>query len=155
MVIAPTRKPVCPPNAPPRDDGQRHDGFKLRQHKKRRAAGYTDGAKHGNDDKFSRLRVLRQDAHRAMRAYRAPQRFAHFVRCAGVQQPPFVHDSHARGQREGFLQPVLGEHHRRAEFAVDLADGREKIGRRNGVELAGRLVQDQQPRLHSHNGREV
>ena len=44
---------------------------------------------------------------------------------------------------------------RRAKLPIDLAEGGKKIGRRNRVELARRLVQNQHLWLQDHNGSEI
>ena len=66
---------------------------------------------------------------------------------AGAKERSFVHDGHARGEGEGFFQTVFGQEDRRAKFAVDLAEGGEEVRRGNGVELARRLVENQNLRL--------
>ena len=74
---------------------------------------------------------------------------------AGAKECSFVHDGHARGEGEGFFQPVFGQEDRRAKFAVDLAEGGEEVRRGNGVELARRFVEDEDFRLEYHDRREV
>ena len=56
---------------------------------------------------------------------------------------------------ENVLQPVLGDDHRSAQLNVDLPDGIQKIRGGNGVQLAGRLVQHQNIRLHGHDGGQI
>ena len=50
---------------------------------------------------------------------------------------------------------MFGQDDRRSQLAVDLAEGRQKIRRGNGVELARRLVEDQHLRLQNHDGSEI
>ena len=56
---------------------------------------------------------------------------------------------------ENILQPVLCDDNGSAKLRIDLTDGVEKIRCGNGVKLAGRLVQNQNFRLHCHNGSKI
>ena len=90
--------------------------------------------------------------------HRVPTAFqlcAHVRRRAGAKERSLVHSGHARRKAERFFQTVLRQNDRRAKFAVDLAEGGKKIGRRNRVELARRLVENQHLRLQNHDGRKV
>ena len=89
------------------------------------------------------------------RAAPVTQRKSRIPRRAAEHHFALVHDDRAVRQGERLFEPVLGQEHRRAELAVDLAQGRQKIRRRDGVELARRFVQDQHRRAHHHDGREV
>ena len=66
-----------------------------------------------------------------------------------------VHDDDAAGQREGVLQAVLRQQDRRPELPVDLPHRGEELPGRDRVELARRFVQNEQLRLHHHDGGEV
>ena len=69
-----------------------------------------------------------------------------------AEQAAAVHDGHARRQWERLLQPVLRQKDRRAQLAVDASQNGQKIRRRDGVELARRLVENEELRLHDHDG---
>ena len=53
------------------------------------------------------------------------------------------------------FQAMLGDNDGCAQFDVDLPNSIQKIGSGNGIQLAGRFIQHQHLRLHSHNGRQV
>ena len=83
------------------------------------------------------------------------QMAAGLCRRTGTQQPPLVHHRHNGGKGEGLLQPVLRQQNGGAQLPVDLAQHRQKVRRGDGVQLAGRLVQDQHVRLHGHDGGQI
>ena len=58
-------------------------------------------------------------------------------------------------QRHGFLQPLLRQQDREPELLVELAQRVQKRARRDGVELARRLIQNEHIRPHDHDGGEV
>ena len=74
---------------------------------------------------------------------------------AGGQQPPLLEHDEVVGQRHSLLQPLLGQQDRQPQLLVELAQRVQKGARRNGVELARRLVQNEHVRPHDHDGREV
>ena len=76
---------------------------------------------------------------------------AHLAGGAGAQEPAPVQHRHAAGQGEGLLQPVLGEENGGAQLSVDLAQSGQEIGRGDGVQLTGGLVQNQHRGLHGHD----
>ena len=53
------------------------------------------------------------------------------------------------------LQPMLRDNDGGSQFDVDLTDSIQKIRCCNGIQLAGRLIQNQYLRLHRHNGRQI
>ena len=67
---------------------------------------------------------------------------AHLRRCAGTQQPAAVQHRHVRGQGQRLLQPVLRQEHRCPQLPVDAAQRLQKVRGRDGVKLAGGLVQN-------------
>ena len=66
-----------------------------------------------------------------------------------------VHHDGAVSVGENILHPMLRNEDGRSQFCVDLPQGVQKIRSRNGVKLAGGFVQDQNFRLHGHDGRQV
>ena len=66
-----------------------------------------------------------------------------------------LHHRHPVRRREDVLQPVLRDDDGGAQLPIDFPHGVEKIRRRNGVQLAGRLVKDQHLRLHGHDRRQI
>ena len=112
-----------------------------------------------------RKRAVALAAHDLKEPYRAGHRrqkvrsvrdlLAHLPCRSVVQKPPLVHDKQPARRRDDFLQTVLDHYYGKAHVRVEFADRCDKIGRRNGVQLAGGLVQDQQTRLHHHYGRQV
>ena len=80
---------------------------------------------------------------------------AHLLGGAGAQEPAPVHHRHGGGQGKGFFQPVLRQHHGSAQLPVDLPQHRQEVRGGDGVQLAGRLVQDQHVRLHGHHRGQV
>ena len=77
------------------------------------------------------------------------------LRRTGGQQPPLLEHDEVVGQRHGLLQPLLGQQDRQAQLLIELAQRVQKCARRDGVELARRLVQNEHVRPHDHDGREV
>ena len=71
---------------------------------------------------------------------------------AGTQQAAAVQHGGVGGQRQRLLQPVLRQEDGGAQLAVDAAQRLQKIGGGDGVQLAGRLVQNQHLGLHDHDG---
>ena len=83
------------------------------------------------------------------------QRFSNLRRFPGAEQCPMIEHRRAGAERERLLQPVLAEQHRRPQLAIDLSQNGQKFRRRDRVELARRLVEDQKIRLHDHHGRQI
>ncbi len=83
------------------------------------------------------------------------QALANLRRFAGADKPPLVQHRHPAGQRKGLLQPVFRQDYANTQFPVNLAHRGQKIRRGNRVQLRGRLVQNQQIRLHNHNGGQI
>ena len=77
------------------------------------------------------------------------------LRRTGGQQPPLLEHDEVVGQRHSLLQPLLGQQDRQPQLLVELAQRVQKGARRDGVELARRLVQNEHVRPHDHDGREV
>ena len=77
------------------------------------------------------------------------------LRRTGGQQPPLLEHDEVVGQRHSLLQPLLGQQDRETELLVELAQRVQKRARRDGVELARRLVQNEHVRLHDHDRGEV
>ena len=77
----------------------------------------------------------------------SPQGAAHLLRRTGAQQPPAVQHGGVGGQRQRLLQPVLRQQHGNAQLPVQPPHGLQKVGGGDGIQLAGGLVQYQQPRL--------
>ena len=50
---------------------------------------------------------------------------------------------------------MLGDDHRGSQFDIDFPDSIQEIRGCNGIQLTGRLVQDQHLRLHGHDGCQV
>ena len=80
------------------------------------------------------------------------QSTAHLLRRTGAQQPPAVQHGGVGGQRQRLLQPVLRQQHGNAQLPVQPPHRLQKVGGGDGIQLAGGLVQYQQPRLHHHHG---
>ena len=77
------------------------------------------------------------------------------LRRAGGKQPsPLEHDEMIR-QRHGLLQPLLRQQDREPQLLVELAQRVQESTRRDGVELARRLVQNEHIRPHDHDGGKV
>ena len=66
-----------------------------------------------------------------------------------------LHDHDPVGPVEDILQTVLRQDDRRAQLPVDLANRVQKVRGGDGVELTGRLVEDQNIGLHGHDGGQV
>ena len=66
-----------------------------------------------------------------------------------------LHDHHPVGGGEHILQTVFREDDGGAQLLIDLFDGVEEVRRGDGVQLAGRLVQNEHLRLHGHDGGQV
>ena len=66
-----------------------------------------------------------------------------------------LHDHHPVGGVVDVLQAMLRNDDGGAQLQIDLADRIQEIRGRNGVQLAGGLIQDQDFRLHGHDGRQV
>ena len=79
----------------------------------------------------------------------------HLRRRAGTQQPAAVQHRRVRGQGQRLLQPVLRQDHRRAQLPVDAAQRLQELRRRDGVKLAGGLVQNQHLGLQNHDRRQT
>ena len=77
------------------------------------------------------------------------------LRRTGGQQPPLLEHDEMIRQRHGFLQPLLRQQDREPELLVELAQRVQKRARRDGVELARRLIQNEHIRPHDHDGGEV
>ena len=108
---------VCQPVPPlPHGDGTGKVVFHRRPH--------AHGGGHGAEQLMSRRAQLR--AHGAGRAVR--------------EDRPAVQHNGAVGEGQRLLQPLLGEQHRCAQLPVDPCERGEKVRRRDGVELRGRLV---------------
>ena len=82
----------------------------------------------------------------------AAQLAAHLRGCAGTQQAAAVQHGGVGGKGQRLLQPVLRQEDGGAQLAVDAAQRLQKVGGGDGVQLAGRLVQDQHTGLHHHDG---
>ena len=100
------------------------------------------------------------DAHRGGHGVKHPaplpsQQRADLARRGAAQQPPVLQNGGAVGIAQRLFQTVLAQDDRCAELAVDPAQHGEKIRRRDGVELARRLVEQQHARLHRHHGRQT
>src|SRR4051794_26394930 len=67
---------------------------------------------------------------------------------AGLDDLPGVHDRRAVAHGAGELEVVGDEQHRHAAVAPELVEDRHHLGLRRHVERRGRLVGEQQPRLH-------
>ena len=93
--------------------------------------------------------------HGAEKVAALPQRASQRRGRAAVQNTPALQHRRARSQRQRFVQPVLRQDHRGAQFPVDAPQRRQKIRRRNGIEAAGWLVQQQHLRLHRHHGSQI
>ena len=65
--------------------------------------------------------------------------------------PATIHDDEPVGHRDHILQPMLTNEDRGTQFPVDAAQGLQEIRGSDGVQLAGRLVQDQKLRLQNHD----
>ena len=68
---------------------------------------------------------------------------------------PAVHNQKAVRPRYDILQPVFGKQNSRSDVPVDLPHRLQKIRGGNRIQLAGRLVQNQQPRVHGHDRGQV
>ena len=111
---------------------------------------------------FARFRAL----HAVENARRRGQRGEHIVfhlaqpprnrarRIAG-DDPPAIHHRHAIGGIKDILQTVFGNDHRRAQFQIDLAHRVQKIGSRDGIQLAGGFIENQYVRMHRHDGSQI
>ena len=77
------------------------------------------------------------------------------LRRTGCKQSPLLEHDEMIRQRHGLLQPLLGQQDRETELLVELAQRVQKRARRDGVELARRLVQNEHIRPHDHDGGEV
>ena len=71
---------------------------------------------------------------------RRAQLRAHGAGRAVREDRPAVQHNGAVGEGQRLLQPLLGEQHRCAQLPVDPCERSEKVRRRDGVELRGRLV---------------
>ena len=71
---------------------------------------------------------------------------------AGTQQAAAVQHGGVGGKGQRLLQPVLRQEDGGAQLAVDAAQRLQEVGGGDGVQLAGRLVQDQHTGLHHHDG---
>ena len=80
------------------------------------------------------------------------QKIADLSRRTIRQDPPLIHDDHPVGRMIDIFKPVFRDQYGRSQLQVYLANSVEKVRRRNGIQLAGRLIQDQYVRLHGHNG---
>ena len=85
----------------------------------------------------------------------AAHRSRRLLRRTGGQQPPLLEHDEVVGQRHGLLQPLLGQQDRQPQLLIELAQRVQESTRRDGVELARRLVQNEHIRPHDHDGREV
>ena len=106
------------------------------------------------------VRNARVDAHRNGHsgkhvAARLFQPRANLARSPGIQDAPALHENDVRRQGQRVLESVLGEDDRCAELAVDPSERRKKVCRGNRVELARRLVEQQDRRLERHDGRQI
>ena len=63
-------------------------------------------------------------------------------------QEPVCHGQH-------LVQPVLCDDNGGAQIPVDAAQSGQKVGGSNGIQLAGWLVQNEDLRLHGHDGGQV
>ena len=77
------------------------------------------------------------------------------LRRTGGQQPPLLEHDEMIRQRHGLLQPLLRQQDREPQLLVELAQRVQESTRRDGVELARRLVQNEHIRPHDHDGGEV
>ena len=78
-----------------------------------------------------------------------------FFRFAEGYEPSLVeHGEHVR-HRQRFLKAMLGQNNGQAEILAHFAQSAEKIGRRNGVELTCRLIEDEHIRPQHGSGRKV
>ena len=66
-----------------------------------------------------------------------------------------LHDNHPVCRREHILRPVLGNENGGAQLPIDFFQSIQEVGGGNGVQLAGGLVQNQNFRLHGHNGGQI
>ena len=85
----------------------------------------------------------------------APQPAAYLGGRAGTQQAAAVQHGGVGGKGQRLLQPLLGQQDREPQLLVELAQRVQKRARRDGVELARRLVQNEHIRPHDHDGGEV
>ena len=69
-------------------------------------------------------------------------------------EPAVLEREHAVGGGQAALEPVLGEQHRRPPLLVDAPQHAEQLVARDGVELRGRLVEQQQLRAAGERGAE-
>ena len=83
------------------------------------------------------------------------QTAANLLRRSRAEKASLLHDGHRSGQRQRFFQAVLGQKYGGTQFPVDLAEYRKKIGCGDRIELAGRLVKDENLWLHYHNRRQI
>ena len=72
-----------------------------------------------------------------------------------VHHPALSHHQQPVAHRDDLLQAVLGDDDGSAQFPVQLAHGGDEIRRGNGIQLGGRLVQDEEFRLHDHDSSQV
>ncbi len=68
---------------------------------------------------------------------------------------PGVHDEHLVRPGDHVLETVLREQHRGPDVPVDLLDRLQEIRGGDGIQLGGGLIQQQQLRVHGHDGRQV
>ena len=76
-------------------------------------------------------------------------------RRSAADDAPLLHDRNLVCKRKRLLKAMLRQDDRRAKLPVELAEHGEKVRGRNGVELAGRLVEDEHLWLHDHDCCEV
>ena len=81
--------------------------------------------------------------------------FAHPLGCIIRSNAAVFHNDHPIGSVVNILQPMLRNDDGSAQFKIDFTQHIQKIRCRNGVQLAGGLVQNQHIRLHCHNRSEV
>ena len=110
------------------------------------------------DGAGKRIRNARVDAHRNGHGgkhvtVRCFEPRADLACRPGIQDAPALHENDVRRQGQRVLESVLGEDDRCAELAVDPAERRKKVRRGDRVELARRLVEQQDRRLERHYGR--
>ena len=110
------------------------------------------------DGAGKRIRNARVDAHRNGHGgkhvtVRCFEPRADLACRPGIQDAPALHENDVRRQGQRVFESVLGEDDRCAELAVDPAERRKKVRRGDRVELARRLVEQQDRRLERHDGR--
>ena len=97
----------------------------------------------------------RRGEHRKQRAIPVKEDLADLPGAVVGHKTSLLHNQHPVGHGENILRPVLGDQHRGAQLLIDFFQSIQEIRGCNGVQLAGGLIQDEDFRLHGHNGGQI